>query len=427
MMARLRFLEEAQYWPCEKIHSKQSHALRALIRTSFDEVPFYHQRWAEKDINPADINALIDLGKLPILTKDDFLRAEPASLIRPTGQKTYLARTSGSTGKNFAVVEDAYTAGWYRAAFLLSLEWAGWKLGEQHLQTGMTLARSLDRRIKDWLLGCYYFSAFELDDDHLDKILDQMDVHNLKHLWGYPGSLYFLAKRACETGWNRALKSVVSWGDSLYTHYRDEVESVFHTRVYDTYGCAEGFQIAAQCESGNYHLHALDTIVEFLDDQGQPVGPGEVGNIVATRLHPGPMPLVRYAVGDLGVPSSLEACSCGRGLPLMDSIKGRDADVILTPSGNRLIVHFFTGIMEHFPQVDSFQIVQTDSQSILIRIQPSSEITDKVINQIKTRLAEMGAADLRIDFIIVDQIPMPPSGKHRFVINQMKSENHDPS
>ena len=421
MMARLIFLEKAQYWPQEKILAAQSKALQDLIHITYQDVPFYHKLLEKAGIKPEDIQSPVDLHKLPVVTKDMLREGYPEQSTRSTGQKTYQASTSGSTGKNFYVMEDAFTAGWYRASFMLSLEWAGWRIGEPHLQTGMTLDRSLDRRIKDWLLGCHYMSAYELDDPHLEAILAEMERNQLKHLWGYPGSLFYIAKFAREQGWNRPLKSIVAWGDSLYPHYRQEIESVFQTPVFDTYGCAEGVQIAAQCEHGHYHLHALDAVVEFLNDDGHPVSPGDVGNIVVTRLHPGPMPLIRYAIGDLGVPSSQKTCPCGRGFPLMDSIRGRDADVITTPSGNRLIVHFFTGILEHFHEIDSFQVVQTMPQAILIRIQPQGEMSEGFFTKIRSALFEKGAVDLNIDFEIVDEIPLPPTGKHRFVINQTKN------
>lgn len=422
MIKRLKFLEAAQYWPLEKILEKQVEDLQSLIRIAYSEVPFYRQLMAEAGVEPADIKVPSDLSMLPIVTKDMLREGFPHLTTRPTGQKTYQASTSGSTGKNFFVMEDANTAGWYRASFMLSLEWAGWQIGEPHLQTGMTLERGLDRRLKDWLLGCHYKSAYQLDDAHLDEILREMGKHRLKYLWGYPGSLYYIAKHAEKVEWNQPLKSVVSWGDSLYPHYRRKIEKVFQTHVFDTYGVAEGVQIAAQCEQGNYHMHALDAVVEFLDDDGNQVSPGELGNIIVTRLHPGPMPLIRYAVGDLGIPSANLSCKCGRGFPLMDSIQGRDADIIFTPSGNRLIVHFFTGILEHFQEIDSFQVIQTHPDSILLRIQPKGEINQQVLSKINTSLAEKGAGDLSVDFDIVDRIPLPPTGKHRFIINKMKSK-----
>lgn len=421
MMARLKFLEKAQYWTTEEILGKQTEDLRKLVHIAYAEVPFYHSLMDGVGVQLTDIQNPSDLTKLPIVTKDMLRAVYPEQTTRQTGQRTYQTSTSGSTGKNFYVMEDAYTAGWYRASFMLSLEWAGWEIGEPHLQTGMTLDRSFDRRLKDWLLGCHYQSAYQLDDAHLDNILGDIDRHQLEHLWGYPGSLYYIARRARELGWKRPLKSLVSWGDSLYPHYGKELEAVFHTKVNDTYGIAEGVQIAAQCEAGNYHLHALDAVVEFLDDDGLPVQPGELGHIVITRLHPGPMPLIRYDVGDLGIPSAKAMCPCGRGFPMMEAIRGRDADVIITPSGNRLIVHFFTGVLEHFKDIDSFQVVQVAEDEIILRIVPKQTIDPSYLKRIEVALAERGMQDMRIDLELVDEIPLPPTGKHRFVINQKKS------
>lgn len=418
MMSRLKFLENAQWWEPDRITNWQNNELQKLVQVAYKEVPFYRQLFDSASVRPEEIQSAKELSRIPIVTKDMLRKGYPTLTTRKTGQRTYEAGTSGSTGKNFFVQEDAYTAGWYRASFMLSLEWSGWKIGEPHFQTGMTLKRSLDRRIKDSLLGCHYFSAYSLDDEHLAEMLSEINKHNLKYVWGYPGSLYYLAKYASSQGWNRPLKSVVTWGDMLQSHYRQMIETTFKTRVFDTYGCGEGIQISAQCEQGNYHLHSFDVIVEFLDDAGNPVSAGKPGNIVVTRLHPGPMPLIRYAVGDIGIPSNQGPCACGRGLPTMRSVQGRSADVIITPSGNRLIVHYFTGILEHFKEIDTFQVVQHAPGSVTVRILPKETISESLIREMVNALKSHGASDVAFNIEIVDAIPLSPAGKHRFIINE---------
>lgn len=419
MMKRLRFLEKSQYWNRQQIFNYQSQKLQCLLQTAFGEVPFYHELFLRQGIIPNDILSPADLTKLPVVSKNMLSYSGAIDKTRKTGQRIYESRTSGSTGKNFVVFEDSETAGQYRASFLLAQQWSGWQIGDPHLQTGMTLTRSFDRRLKDALLGCNYVSAYQLDDVHLDAILGIIDYKQLQFIWGYPGSIYHLAKRANEMGWNRPLKAVSTWGDSLYPAYRTVIENTFKCKVYDTYGCAEGFQVAAQCEYGSYHIHALDVIVEYLDDLHQPVMEDEVGNLVITRLHPGPMPLIRYQVGDLGVSAASQTCACGREFPLMKSIQGRDADVVLTPSGNRLIVHYFTGILEHFTEIDSFQIEQDNLDHILVRILPNKEISSVMIDSIIQALKEKGANDLKIELKLVESIQLSPTGKHKFVINTM--------
>ena len=425
MIRRLSFLEGAQWWHREQINAWRNQHLQILLKTAYEEVPFYRSILDENRVKWEDIKSPAELQRLPVVTKDMLGPQYPHRTTRSTGLKTYEVCSSGSTGKNFRVREDAETAGHYRASFLLALRWAGWQMGERHMQTGMTLDRSWDRRLKDSILRCDYVSAYALDDDHLDAALDVLDSKKIEHLWGYPGSLYFLAKRALQRGWNRPLRSLVTWGDNLFKHYRDTIEYTFGTWVFDTYGCAEGFQIAAQCGTdSNYHLHSMDVIVEFLDNDGLPVAEGELGNIVVTRLHPGPMPLIRYRVGDLGISGGHQPCSCGRGFELLASVQGRDTDVVVTPSGNRLIVHFFTGLLEGFQEIDCFQVLQEEIGSIVIRLVSSrpGAITPETEDRIIRVLREHGATGINIAIEQVSEIAPEASGKRRFVISKVSRQ-----
>lgn len=419
MIRRLRFLQAAQYWPLHRLHAERDRLLRQVVLTAWQEVPFYRRLMQSSGVLPSDLRTPADLARLPVVTKDMLRAGYPALTTRPTGQRTYEAHTSGSTGKNFAVVEDAHTRGWYLSSFLLSLQWAGWQFGEAHLQTGMTLHRNLPRVLKDKLLRCHYVSAFDLDDAHLDAALDLLERHRIRHLWGYAASLYHLALRASARGWNRPLASAVTWGDNLYPHFRRAIESAFHTPVYDTYGIGEGIQVSAQCgHDGNYHVHALDVIVEYLDDDSQPVPPGAPGNLILTRLHPGPMPLIRYRVGDVGIRGDQSPCPCGRTFERMQAIEGRDTDIVVTPAGNRLIVEFFNGLVDDVPEIDSFQVVQHRPDAIRLLLVPRDGYTEATGRRLIDEMHAHGAAGLAIGIEVVPEIPLTPGGKRRYVINQ---------
>jgi phenylacetate-CoA ligase len=420
LMRRLRFLEDAQWWDPAQVAARRRDALVRLIDVAYREVPFYRELLDGVRLDPREVTSEADLTRIPVVTKAMLRSRYPDGTTRATGQRTYEACSSGSTGTNFCVREDMETAGWYRASFMLALEWSGWRIGIPHLQTGMTVERSADRRWKDRLLRCHYESAFDLSDAHLDRCLERIERHGLAHVWGYPGSIYFLARRAAERGWNRPLSSVVTWGDMLHPHYRAAIESTFRTRVFDTYGCGEGIQVAAQCGEGDtYHVHGLDVVVEYLDDAGRPVAPGEAGNIVLTRLHPGPMPLIRYSVGDVGRAVSGRRCACGRGFDVMEGLQGRSGDVVVTPDGNRLIVHFFTGIIEYFREVANFQVVQEESDRLVVRVVPGAGFSSETPAAVVKALQARGLTDMRIDVEVVASIPLPKSTKHRFVLSRL--------
>jgi phenylacetate-CoA ligase len=422
MIRRFNLLERAQWWDKDQIGELRMDLLRETCSVAYRDTPFYRRLFDQAGLEPRAIREEGDLMRLPIVTKEMLKAAYPREVTRPTGQRCYEVMTSGSTGKNFVVLEDAYTAGWYRASFLLALHWAGWRFGEPHLQTGMTHERSLDRRLKDWLLRCYYSNAAMLDNRSLDQSLDLMRKRRISHLWGYPGSLYQLALRASERQWERPLASIVTWGDNLYPHYRSVIESAFHTTITDTYGIGEGTHIAAQCsEAKSYHIHSLDVIVEVVADDGSKVSPGEQGNILITRLHPGPMPLIRYRIGDIVTRGDSSPCACGRGFETLGGVQGRDTDYVVTPSGNRLIVHYFTGILEHFKTIDEFQIVQDRLESIQLNIVPAQGWNSTVAGEIIRSLKVGGGSDLDIRIELVNQIPLTRGGKRRFIISRVLS------
>jgi phenylacetate-CoA ligase len=186
-------------------------------------------------------------------------------------------------------------------------------------------------------------------------------------------------------------------------------------------------QIAAQCGYGNnYHIHTLDVVAEFLDANGDPVPPGQPGNVILTRLHAGPMPIVRYAIGDVGIGGGMERCPCGRGFELMKSVQGRDTDVVVTPSGNRLIVHFFTATLKLISELDCFQVIHKERDLLLIRVVPTqSSVFDKDLEmRIVQLLRSRGLTDMRIVVEPVAEIPLTRSGKRRFIISELPRVFH---
>ena len=421
VMRLYQFYEEAQWWSPERLRIFQENALREVIRESYEQVPLYQRIYKEAGVQPSDVTEIEHLALLPVITKDILRDGYPGDCVRPTGLPTTEFFTSGSSGQPFAVTVDNLTLSHTRALMLLRARFSGWDFGDPFLQTGMTLDRGWVKRVKDKLLRCHYRSAFDLSDTSLDRFLALLDARRLKYVMGYPGSIYYLALRAQAVGFKHRLHGVVTWGDNLYPHYRKTIEEAFSCRVTDTYGVGEGIQVAAQCGAAEcaYHVFMPHVIVEIVDDKDKPVGPGEVGNILLTRLDAGAMPLIRYRVGDLGRKSPAVSCSCGRGLEMLEGIDGRDTDVIVTPKGNRLIVHFFTGIFEYYPSVSTFRIVQETRKDIRIEIVPMPEFSQIEWNKIKQEILKKGDKDLILHLKIVDNIPLPNSGKRRFVVSKI--------
>ena len=421
VMKLYKFYKDAQWWDRKRLVSYQNSCLSETLKISYNEVPFYKTLYDSCNIDINSVATVTDLAQLPFVTKDMLRASYPDLCTRNTKLPWREYCTSGSSGKPFAVRVDNLAMSHARALMFLRANFSGWDIGDSFLQTGMTLERGIVKKWKDILLRVQYVSAFNLSDSVLDSYLDLLDRKKLKYIMGYTGGIYCLASRAIEIGFNLKLKGVVSWGDNLYQHYREKIERAFNCTVTDTYGCGEGIQIAAQCgmNNGAYHVFMPHVVVEIVDDEGAPVKPGDLGNVVLTRLDPGAMPLIRYKVGDIARKSSDESCPCGRGLEMLTIIEGRDTDVIVTPSGNRLIVHFFTGILEYYQSVDTFKVIQEKLDEIIIEIVPRSDFQEAHWEQIKDEILQKGDPDLKIELKIVKDIPLEISNKRRFVVSKI--------
>ena len=89
----------------------------------------------------------------------------------------------------------------------------------------------------------------------------------------------------------------------MFSHYRNTIENTFNTEIFDTYGGAEGLMIAGECSEHKYHILSSHVHVEILDEFGNTVPDGELGEVTVTSLDNFLMPLIRYKIGDLAIKS----------------------------------------------------------------------------------------------------------------------------
>ena len=82
-------------------------------------------------------------------------------------------------------------------------------------------------------------------------------------------------------------------------------------------------------------------------------------------------------------------------------------------------MHFFTGILEYFPEIDSFQVVQETLDTMVVRIVPTKQFSLESRERIVSALREKGATGILIQIELVDEIPLTPGGKRRFVISKV--------
>ena len=411
----LRRYRAEQWLPADKMRELTRERLSTMLKYARREVPFY------KETVEISADPFHDLAQFPIITKTG-IKQNIGNLITQPLTDMIAESGSGSTGVQGTVYMDKFAQASQRAMQMLWFEWAGYRMGDSILQTGMTLDRGYLKRTKDILLNTNYISAFDLGPEALAQVLHDLRKKPRKFLFGYASSLHVLANVALEQGIDGIrFDRAVSWGDKLFPHYRESIGRAFGCSVTDTYGCTEGAMIAAQCSEGSYHLSVNQCHVEILDDHGKPLPDGEIGNVVATRLDNFAMPLIRYSLGDIAAiePEGNTYCKCGRQTPLLNGLIGRDTDLVVTASGKKLIVHFFTGIFEHVPEIRQFKIVQKSVDQVKIEFIPDEGFDDSVLRTLEERMNSRLNERLPIAWSRVEKISPSGSGKPQIIESLM--------
>jgi phenylacetate-CoA ligase len=373
-------------------------------------------------VNPTSISGPADLVKLPILSKTD-VRLNSDNMFSRGFQKDQLhrAKTGGSTGRALDLYFTEECSELRNACARRHDCWAGWNPGEPIAACwgNPKYPKTIKDKLKFNLLQPYiYLDTMHVDEASIRKFLDQWRKIKPTLLYGHAHSIYQLAESIKKLEIDPPHpKGILSTSMMLIPSERKGIEAVFGLKVTDRYGCEEVSLIASECEKHHgMHLNTEHLVIEFLRDDGTPVAPGEPGRIVVTDLMNKAMPLIRYAVEDIGVPSD-RICTCGRGLPLMEHVTGRVADFLLKTDGSKVAgVSLIENTLTAFTGIDQMQIIQEDLKRIILKIVPGIGYGPQEKKRLLDYLHYVFGLQVNIELEEVSTVFPEPSGKYRFSI-----------
>jgi phenylacetate-CoA ligase len=417
------------HWDSRKLREYQEKNLRRIVNYAYNYVPFYNRKFKELNLKPSDIRYLSDLRKLPILRRHE-VKKKVEDMISVVVNKKSLIKisTSGSTGSPLFLYISRAEDIFRKVRHLRANISCGQRPRDRWVTvTGSHLnddAGRIQRFLRIYML--YRVPVF-LDIAEQVAIINGLKPEILE---GYSSSLLLLAKEVDRLGLETIRPRVMFSGAELIDESsRSYIEQVFKAPLYDHYATIELGRMAWQCpEKTGYHIDADAMIMQFVDENGEEVAPGEKGEVVCTSLFNYAMPLIRYAVGDVGVPSD-EECSCGRSFPLMKILEGRRDSFLCLPDGRMVSPRSFTiavRMFEFYDMIDLFRVVQKDRTRIEILIKLKSQkamnmesFAVKFEEHIKNVLrTEPLGVNVVVKF--VDNIPLDKSGKLMAVISELK-------
>ena len=419
-----RWLMRTQWLALEELEKIQNERLRVIIRHAYEEVPYYRGIFDESDLKPTDIQSKEDLQLLPILTKDDVRKHFSELIARDSGRhKPILQHTSGSTGQPLSYYIDRDLSKLIAATVWRHWRWCGVEHGEPVAVFRGTLIDDFgDRRKSYWrtIGNETHFSTFEMNEQTMVRYVEKLNKIRPSLIMGYPASLQILAQFMIETSLSlrKRPKAIHTSSEIVLPEQREIVEEAFGAPLFDWYGHGESTVCAGECERHTgLHLNSEFGCTEFTETkekEGKEIG----YNIVSTSLWNFSMPFIRYDTEDLALLGNPQ-CRCGRGLPLIEKIIGRQADIIKGVNGVKVspssFVHFWKyRVAERLSGIRYAQIVQEEEDSLLIKLvgrreRESEEVIRKQLNLL------LGA--MRIEFEYLPQIPT--GQKWRFTVSKV--------
>ncbi len=418
---------ESQWWSADQLHDFQLRTLQDLLQHAATHVPWYRRSFAEAGFEPGDLKGLDDLSRLPVTCKQD-VREHPLEFIdeRLSKDKLLHIRTSGTTGSPLTMY---YTADERRHSYALVdrfMGWGGYKRGmpRAHL-LGRMVAPPSQRKPPFWRMDrvnrTLLFSSYHLEELHLSSYLGALEAAKPALIYAYPSSLTVLAQYAVRHGGCRVRpKTIVTSSETLLDHQREVIEEAFACPVSDMYGCVEMAVLIHQCEKGTYHECPEYGIVEYLPQEGieAPADEHAPRRVVVTGFICRAMPLIRYQMGDLAVPSG-KPCDCGRHFRTVEAIEGRMDDVIVTPSGRR-VGRMGPALHALGHAIRECQFVQEAPDRVVIRLVPTAAYhrpkdPEALIAAAQARLG----TDVSIAVEEVKSIEKTPGGKLRAIVSKV--------
>lgn len=421
----IRQLEASQWYKAEELIDLQREKLARLLEHAACHVPYYRELFKRLGVTHHDLMNYDVFRRLPFLTKA-AIRGSGDALISERASKNDLLPngTSGSTGEPFAFYNDRRATAWQKAVVWRNQEWVGVYYSDREARLwgamlDISKAGMFREKVHGWLHQKLMLSSYDLTDEAMARYVMQLRKFRPRLLISYPGPLatfcqYLNSRNICGIP---GLRAVITSAEQLHAWQRELIERVLKVPVFDRYGCREVGNIAHECERHEgYHINAERFIVEILDDDGNPVRPGEIGSIYITDLDNHAYPFIRYSMGDRAVHSD-HACSCGRGLPLIERLEGRVMEVVKCPNGNRLGGTFWTIVLrKRIPGLQRYQIEQTTRNDVVIRLVMSPDASPVDEDRVLSMLSEKCGPDMNIHLEYVDRIPLARSGKERLVI-----------
>ncbi len=293
---------------------------------------FYQRHFEKYNIDINTIKTVDDLVEIPVTTKDDLQKFGQDFLCVNQEKIIDYVTTSGTLGEpvSFPMSSKDLDRLTYN-------EYISFGCAEAKSTDIFQLMLTLDKR---FMAGMAYYLGLKKHGAGIIRNgpgsaklqFDSIARYSPTALVTVPSFLPKLIEYAENNGIdlnNTSVEKAICIGESIRNNdfslntLGKRIKEKWNIKLYSTYASTEMGTAFTECEMGHGgHHHPELLIVEFLDDNNQPVAKGEPGEVTITTLGVESMPLLRFKTGDICYHYE-EPCACGRNTIRLGPVIGR--------------------------------------------------------------------------------------------------------
>lgn len=328
--------------------------LAEMVRLGYERSTRVRSVFQDRGMMPSDIRTVADLVKLPLVSREQLVGIEAedppfGGLADPNARIERIFTSPGPVYEPHLGSDDPLWARAYSAAGFREGDVVLNAFSYHMVAAGLTFHGGLNR------VGATVVPSGTAGTQQQVELIRDLKVTGYT---GTPSFLMSIIEKASEMGFvfakDFAVRRACFGAEPLPPSLRQRFETEFGIDTYQMYGATEVGDIAYECsEKNGWHI-CEEVIVEIVDPAtGEPMKPGELGEVVVTRLN-SCFFLFRFGTGDLS--SLMESpCSCGRTASKLHGIAGRVGDAVKV-RGMFVAPSQLRRVAEHFPGI-AFQLV----------------------------------------------------------------------
>jgi len=348
----------------ETIKEEQWKLFKKQLEYISENSPYYKRFFKERSISIDEINSLDNIQKLPITSKEDLQQYNSDFIAVPEEDIIDFVTTSGTLGSpvNFALNNSDLDR-------LAENEYRSFKLAGLKKADKVQITTTLDRR---FIAGLAYFLGLRKlgagiirTGSGLPQLQwESIDRFKPNFLVAVPSFLLKMIQYAEENNIdlrNSSITAAICIGEPLrdqefnFNALGRKITEKWNIELFSTYASTEMSTAFTECPVHRGNHVSTDLIyTEILNESGEQVKPGEIGELVVTPFGTQTMPLLRFATGDM-LTFHESPCSCGRNTPRLSPVIGRKKQKIKL-KGTSLYPQHIIEALNSYGDINSFLI-----------------------------------------------------------------------